>query len=97
MMGLTSLLSEPHAVYLTPEMWATAALIAGLRTASNKDRPARQDRGSLKNAVADIQGTIGELIACEHLLAPPRPLDCCPTASRLGWRRQSADKLARRP
>jgi len=66
-MQLTHLLSEPHDFMVSNEMWATAALIAGLRTASNESRPSRQDRGPVNNPVVDIQGVVGELIAFGHL------------------------------
>jgi len=67
-MQLTHLLSEPHDFTVCNEMWATAALIAGLRTASsNQSRARRQDRGSVNNTVGDIQGVVGELIAFGHL------------------------------
>jgi hypothetical protein len=66
-MQLTHLLSEPHDFIVSNEMWATAALIAGLRTASNESRSSRQDRGPVNNPVVDIQGVVGELIAFGHL------------------------------
>lgn len=54
-------------VEVSRDEWIAAAVIAGLRTASNEDRKEHRSRGEEKNALNDIQGVIGELIALNAL------------------------------
>ncbi len=55
------------AVEVSRDQWVAAAVIAGLRMASNADRLEHRSRGREKNALNDIQGVIGELIALNAL------------------------------
>jgi hypothetical protein len=63
-------LDRPRSVALSVPTWRVAAVLAGLRVAVND--PVRQedrDRGQHKNWLADIWGTIGELVALRGLNA----------------------------
>lgn len=61
-------LLRPQDAALSRELWAAAAFIGGLRTASNgATRRGSEDRGAIKNAVNDTQGLIGELVVLRRL------------------------------
>jgi hypothetical protein len=65
-------LNRPHRLGLSRQEWQAAAVLAGLRVAINDPVRARdRDRGTRKNWLADIWGTIGELAALRtvHSLA----------------------------
>jgi hypothetical protein len=67
MTGLAEIVSFPMAAEVSPQLWAAAAFIGGLRTASNQGRRPEQDRGPLQNAINDMQGVLGELLLLEQL------------------------------
>jgi hypothetical protein len=57
-------LSARRGLRLNRDMWAAAAMLAGLRVAANNAiRQSDRDRGERKNQLADLWGVIGELIA----------------------------------
>ncbi len=61
-------LFRPRSLTLSAETWQAAAVLAGLRVAVNdKKRREDRDRGQHKNWLADIWGTIGELVALRRL------------------------------
>ena len=60
---LLSVLGEPQKVALSRATWEAAAILGGLRQASNDGlRSTIRDRGDTKNAAGDIQGCLGELL-----------------------------------
>lgn len=66
--SLLSRLDVPRWVRLSNRTWEAAALLAGLRVAVNdRFRAADRDRGAVKNRLADIWGTFGELVALRVL------------------------------
>jgi hypothetical protein len=61
-------LDRPRQLSLSTETWRAAAVLAGLRVAVNdRIRVEDRDRGEHKNWLADIWGTIGELVALRAL------------------------------
>lgn len=61
-------LDRPRSVGLSIPVWQAAAVLAGLRVAVNDPvRREDRDRGQHKNWLADIWGTIGELVALRGL------------------------------
>jgi hypothetical protein len=67
---LTALLATPRRLNADRELWKLAALIAGLRTASNDPkRHERRDRGKLGNLINDLQGALAELALLRDLQA----------------------------
>lgn len=67
---LTALLANPRRIDADRDLWKLAALVAGLRTASNDPkRHERRDRGKLGNLVNDLQGALGELALLRELQA----------------------------
>jgi len=67
---LTDLFASSRRIDADRELWKLAALIAGLRTASNDaTRNIRRDRGKLGNLVNDLQGALGELALLRELQA----------------------------
>lgn len=66
--SLLSALGSPRRLRLTAATWEAAAVIAGLRVAVNdRFRASDRDRGEPKNLLADITGSIGELVALRRL------------------------------
>jgi hypothetical protein len=66
--GLLAELNRPRGVRLTAPTWQVAAILAGLRVATNNPiRSEDRDRGARKNWLADIWGTIGELVAVRRV------------------------------
>ena len=69
-LALTNLFANPRRIEADRELWKLAALIAGVRTASNDaTRNVRRDRGRLGNLVNDLQGALGELALLRELQA----------------------------
>jgi hypothetical protein len=64
---LTTHFGIPHEIEADRDLWVVAALIAGIRTASNSRRASRRNRGGLGNLVNDLQGTLGELALLREL------------------------------
>jgi hypothetical protein len=65
---LLSRLERPCRAQLNVETWRAAAVLAGLRVATNDPiRRQDRDRGEDKNWLADIWGTLGELVAVRVL------------------------------
>src|SRR4051794_16775376 len=65
---LARVVTESRTVDVSPTVWAAAAFVGGLRTASNEEvRRQSQDRGAYNNAVVDLQGVVGELLALQLL------------------------------
>jgi hypothetical protein len=61
-------LRRPRSFALSIETWRAAAVLGGLRVAVNDPiRSGDRDRGQQKNWLADIWGTIGELVALRRL------------------------------
>lgn len=63
---------SPAMVTLTAEDWLSAAVVGALRVArGDRYRAADRDRGAAGNALADLQGAIGEIAALKYLAGRP--------------------------
>ncbi len=60
---LLAVVGTPRTVPVGETLWTAAAVLGGLRQASNDaHRARRRDRGADKNSAGDLQGAVGELL-----------------------------------
>ncbi len=65
---LLEVVGTTRVVPASAELWTAAAVLGGLRQASNDaHRADRRDRGAQKNAAGDLQGAFGELLVATVL------------------------------
>lgn len=66
--GLQEQLGLPRPIQLSPHIWVAAAVLGLLRTVVNdRHRLATRDRGTRKNILNDLQGSLGELLGLDLL------------------------------